>query len=62
LARTMARNQSMKAGQRLSIEEMENLVDQLFACQTPFIAPNGHPTFVKYNLSDIEKQFERKTS
>ena len=61
LARTMARNQSIKVGQRLSIEEMENLVDQLFACQTPFVAPNGRPTFVKYNLSDIEKQFERKT-
>ena len=62
LARTMARNQSIKAGQRLSTEEMENLVDQLFACQTPFVAPNGKPTFVKYNLSDIEKQFERKTT
>ncbi|MGB1204100.1 MAG: DNA mismatch repair endonuclease MutL [Chitinophagales bacterium] len=62
LARTMARNQSIKVGQRLSIEEMENLVDQLFACQTPFVAPNGRPTFVKYNLSDIEKQFERKTT
>jgi DNA mismatch repair protein MutL len=62
LARTMARNQSIKVGQRLSVEEMENLVDQLFACQTPFVAPNGRPTFVKYNLSDIEKQFERKTT
>ncbi len=61
LARSMARQTAIKSGRLLSGEEMKNLVDQLFACQTPYVAPNGRLTFVKYSLAEIEKQFEQKT-
>ena len=60
LARSIARNTSIKVGQKMSTEEMQNLVDKLFACQTPFVAPNGKPTFVKYRIEEIEKQFDKK--
>ncbi|MGB0929376.1 MAG: DNA mismatch repair endonuclease MutL [Chitinophagales bacterium] len=60
LARSIARNTSLKVGQKMNVEEMQNLVDKLFACQTPFVAPNGKPTFVKYRIEDIEKQFDKK--
>lgn len=62
LARIMAESNAIKIGQALNVEEMKNLVDQLFACATPYVAPNGRSTFVRYNLVDIERQFERKTS
>lgn len=62
LARSIARNTSLKVGQKMSVEEMQNLVDKLFACQTPFVAPNGKPTFVKYRIEEIEKQFDKKNS
>ncbi len=60
LARSIARNAAIKIGQKMTIEEMQNLVDKLFACQTPFVAPNGKPTFVKYRIEEIEKQFDKK--
>lgn len=58
VAQTMARNNAIKSGQKMEVAEMKNLLDQLFACQKPFVAPNGKPTFVTYRLRDIEKQFE----
>lgn len=59
IAQTLARHHAIKAGRKLSKPEMQNLLDQLFACETPFVAPNGKPTFIKYQLNDIEKQFGR---
>lgn len=58
LARSMAYNRCIKKGQTLSPTEMEVLIDQLFACQTPYITPNSRPTFITYSLNDIEKQFK----
>ena len=60
LARSLARNAAIRMGQKMTIEEMQNLVDKLFACETPFVAPNGKPTFVKYHIEEIEKQFDKK--
>ena len=59
IARTLARHHAIKTGRKLNKSEMQSLLDQLFACETPFVAPNGKPTFIKYQLSDIEKQFGR---
>ncbi len=61
LAQSMARQTAIKSGRLLGGEEMKNLVDQLFACQTPYVAPSGRLTFVKYSLAEIEKQFEQKS-
>ena len=58
LARSMAYNRCIKKVQTLSPTEMEVLIDQLFACQTPYITPNSRPTFITYSLNDIEKQFK----
>ena len=60
LAFTMARSNALKKGEKLPTEQLRTLVDQLFACGMPYFTPNGKPTFVKYALEDIEKQFERK--
>jgi DNA mismatch repair protein MutL len=57
LATSLARSASIKAGQYLSTEEMNNLVDNLFACEMPYSLPNGKPTIISLNLDDLNKQF-----
>lgn len=57
LARSMAYHHSIKKGTALATAEMEALIDRLFACQTPYIAPNGKPTFVTFTLDDMAAWF-----
>jgi DNA mismatch repair protein MutL len=57
LATSLARSASIKAGQTLNAEEMNNLVDNLFACEMPYSLPNGKPTIISLNLDDLNKQF-----
>jgi DNA mismatch repair protein MutL len=60
LARSLARRASLKAGQRLSREEMHSLIDNLFACHTPNYAPDGRPSFFIFDLTKIESYFNRQ--
>ena len=53
LAKTMAAQLSLKAQTRLSEPEMQNLVDQLFACNVAEVAPNGKKIYVLLNLEEF---------
>ena len=55
LAKTMAEQLSLKAQTKLSEVEMQNLVDQLFACNVAEIAPNGKKIYVILNMEDYFK-------
>jgi DNA mismatch repair protein MutL len=57
LARAMALSGAIKKGQKMDKMEMKVLVDELFACKLPFTSPSGKKCFVKYELTDLEKQF-----
>jgi DNA mismatch repair protein MutL len=57
LARSLARKTSIKRGDRLQAQEMENLAGQLFACQNPNYSPEGNKTFVKLDLNKIDRFF-----
>ncbi len=57
LVRCMARQQTIKAGKALSEQEMDNLVAQLFACETPNLTPGGNPTYVEFNEEYIDRLF-----
>ena len=59
LALSLAKFASIKAGQKLTVEEMKGLLDQLFACENPNFSPSGKPIFVTYGLEDLNKQFQR---
>lgn len=59
LARTLAKNAAIRTGTRLSQEEMNNLIDQLFACQTPNISLSGKPVVIKYSLEELLQKFEK---
>ncbi|MEL6537259.1 MAG: DNA mismatch repair endonuclease MutL, partial [Bacteroidota bacterium] len=57
LARSIAKRTSLKVGQALSQEEMNHLIDQLFACSQPQYAPNGQRTFAIFDLQKIAGLF-----
>ncbi|MEP6467485.1 MAG: DNA mismatch repair endonuclease MutL [Parafilimonas sp.] len=57
LIHCMARQQAIKAGQSLSNKEMQTLIEELFNCNTPSIAPNGNPVFVEFNDEQLLKMF-----
>jgi DNA mismatch repair protein MutL len=59
LARSLARNGAIKAGTKLSLEEMNILVDQLFACQLPNTSLSGKPVIITYTLAELLERFEK---
>jgi len=59
LARSLARNAAIKAGTRMSLEEMNLLIDQLFACQMPNLALNGKPVISTFTLTELLERFEK---
>jgi len=58
LARSLARRSAIKPGVRLSVTEMNALIDQLFASSNPHYAPGGNRTLVTMNLEKIAGLFK----
>ena len=50
---------AVKAGQVLSYTEMEALIRQLEACQSPRTCPHGRPTMLHLSAEDLAKEFGR---
>jgi DNA mismatch repair protein MutL len=50
---------AVRAGEPLTVPEMQNLVDQLFATDTPLSCPHGRPTLIQFSLGELEKRFGR---
>jgi DNA mismatch repair protein MutL len=59
LARSLARNAAIKAGKILSRDEMNHLIDELFACQMPQVSINGKSTLFKMTLEDLLRRFDK---
>jgi DNA mismatch repair protein MutL len=59
LARAMAKNAAIKAGTSLSLEEMNQLIDQLFACQMPNVALSGKQVIITYTLEELLTKFDK---
>lgn len=59
LARSLARNAAIKTGAKMSLEEMNLLIDQLFACQMPNLALNGKPVITTFTLNELMERFEK---
>lgn len=57
LARTMAKKLAIKPGKNLSEQEIDNLIDELFACETPFSSPNGKPVLINLTLEELAQKF-----
>lgn len=61
IAKTFACKSAIKAGQRLSSTEMEELFDQLFATELPHHDVHGRPTVVRLSRGELERRFGRST-
>lgn len=57
LAIAFATKAAIPRGKKLKHEEMEALVDQLFACEQPYLDPLKKPTIVYLSLDEIESRF-----
>lgn len=58
LARAMARQAALRSGKNLTQLEMQEIINQLFACELPFQAPNGRKTFITVELDELKKRFD----
>lgn len=58
IALSLARSAAIVPGQVLSQLEMENLIDDLFACQTPNYTPDGKAVIAIFQQGNIEKMFQ----
>jgi DNA mismatch repair protein MutL len=58
LASAMARASAIPYGKVLSLHEMENLFDNLFACSSPNYSPGGKPVIIIITLEDLDKKFK----
>ncbi|MBQ3845382.1 MAG: DNA mismatch repair endonuclease MutL [Bacteroidales bacterium] len=54
LARSLASQMAVKAGQTLNDVEMQDIIDRLFGCAVAEVAPNGKKTFTIINADDIK--------
>lgn len=59
LAASLARSASIKRGQTLSVVEMQTLIDQLFACEVPYLSPFGKKCFITFELDQLESMFNQ---
>ncbi|UCG90981.1 MAG: DNA mismatch repair endonuclease MutL [candidate division WOR-3 bacterium] len=59
IAKVVACRTAIKAGQKLSILEMQSLIDRLFACENPYTCPHGRPIILKFSLDDLASRFGR---
>src|SRR3989338_6840463 len=60
VALVACKRRSVKANEALTFEGMRTLLTRLSGCENPFHCPHGRPTFLKYTVNELEKQFKRK--
>lgn len=59
IAKMLACKAAVKAGQTLTPEEMNSLLDGLFATRVPYFCPHGRPTIVRMSLDELARRFGR---
>ncbi|MEO9872809.1 DNA mismatch repair endonuclease MutL [Ekhidna sp.] len=59
LARALAKRTAGDRCNKLKEEEMDHLMDRLFACTQPNYTPDGNPTYVLVSLEQINEWFKK---
>lgn len=59
LVRSLARQQAIKPGVRLTEREMRQLVNDLSACEQANSTPDGYPVYLEFKQEQLEKMFGR---
>lgn len=50
---------AIKAGERLSLDEQQELVDRLLTMDNPYTCPHGRPIIFSISRHDLDKRFKR---
>lgn len=58
VARSLARSAAIKRGMALTETEMQELIDQLFACEMPYKSPFGKACFLAFDLEELKRKFD----
>ena len=58
--RSICKRAAVKAGQVLSMEQMQHLVRALERCAMPWTCPHGRPTVLRFPLGQLAHQFGRE--
>lgn len=56
---SMSCKAAVKGNNRLSIQEAEELIDELLTLDNPYNCPHGRPTIITMTETDLEKKFKR---
>jgi DNA mismatch repair protein MutL len=55
----VCKSAAVKAGQTLSLPEMEAMIRRLEACRSPHTCPHGRPTLIHLSVAQLAKEFGR---
>ena len=56
---TMACKAAVKGNMRMTVPEMETLLDELLTLDNPYFCPHGRPTIISFTKQELEKKFKR---
>lgn len=59
IAATVACKMSIKANDRITLTDMEDLLERLRNTKNPFTCPHGRPTIITYSNYELERLFKR---
>ena len=59
IRKLIACHSAIKAGDKLSIEEMNRLIRDLYATENPATCPHGRPTLIRLTEEEFKKRFGR---
>ncbi|WP_160066989.1 DNA mismatch repair endonuclease MutL [Sphingobacterium bovisgrunnientis] len=59
LAKSLAKSAAIKAGISLNNDAIEELIDKLFACESPNISVHGKPTIITLTLAELMEKFDK---
>ena len=60
MAATTACRMSVMAGDYISQEDQEWILDNIRKCENPFTCPHGRPTIITYTRYELERLFKRQ--
>ena len=58
IAKSLALSNAIKNGKTMASEEMNELIDSLFACESPFISIYNKPTAIVLEINELIKRFK----
>jgi DNA mismatch repair protein MutL len=59
IAKSYACHSAIRAGEPLTLEAMNSLIDQLFSTNEPYFCPHGRPVIINLTLDELDRRFRR---